>query len=205
MPKEFVAFTVVLCLVLIGCASQTTGPQNSAIPSSPTPQSTSLVEAAGGFARPEVGDTSSEVFEGTAGIVEKKRLKVHPVELTDVRSGRHETFDRVVLEFNGREVPGYHIEYVDRPVRQCGSGNVVPLAGDAWLSIQVSPANAHDENGRPTIVERERKLSLPVIKELKLICDFEAEVEWVLGVTKPNKYRVLELSNPSRLVVDIKH
>jgi len=43
------------------------------------------------------------------------------------------------------------------------------------------------------------------VKELISTCDFEAEVEWVAGVASPNRYRVLELRNPTRLVVDIKH
>jgi hypothetical protein len=55
------------------------------------------------------------------------------------------------------------------------------------------------------VTDRARMLNFPIMKELKSICDFEADVQWVLGVSKPNKYRVLELSNPSRLVIDIKH
>ncbi|MBA2378972.1 MAG: hypothetical protein H0V76_05295, partial [Blastocatellia bacterium] len=43
------------------------------------------------------------------------------------------------------------------------------------------------------------------VKDLKITCDFEAEVTWVAGVASPNRYRVLELKAPTRLVVDIKH
>ena len=55
------------------------------------------------------------------------------------------------------ELPGYRIEYVDRPVRQCGSGDTVPLLGDAWLSLRFYPANAHTEEGQPTVLERQRE------------------------------------------------
>ncbi len=82
---------------------------------------------------------------------------------------------------------------------------MVPLAGDAWLSVRFSGANAHTEAGEATIKDRARSPNLPVVKELKLICDFEAEVEFVMGVASPNKYRVLELKSPARLVVDIRH
>ena len=152
----------------------------------------------------ETGDSSPADFEGTAGIIEQRRDGVAPGLLRDVRTARHEGFDRVVFEFEGNGVPGYHVEYVDRPVRQCGSGEPVPVAGDAWLQVRITPANAHTDAGRPTITERERNLDLPNLKEIELICDFEAEVSWVLGVASPNRYRVLELSNPPRLVVDIK-
>src|SRR5690606_40460443 len=59
-----------------------------------------------------------------------------------------------VFEFPGNGLPGYHIGYIDRPVRQCGSGEVVELAGDGWLEIRMEPAQAHDEQGRATVTER---------------------------------------------------
>lgn len=125
--------------------------------------------------------------------------------LRDVRTAGHTGFDRIVLDFGADSVPGYRVGYIDEPVRQCGSGEVVPLAGDGRLSITVQPANAHTEAGEPTVRERERAPRLPAVLELKLICDFEAMVEVVAGVTSPGRYRVFELTAPGRLVVDIMH
>ena len=102
-------------------------------------------------------------------------------------------------------MPGYKVEYIDKPVRQCGSGNTVPIAGDGWLEINMTQAAAHDDKGNATVKNREQKLDFPILKEAEMTCDFEAEVAVVLGVTKPNKYRVLELKNPTRLAIDIKH
>jgi hypothetical protein len=124
--------------------------------------------------------------------------------LRGVRSARHDGFDRIVFEFESAS-PGYRISYIDRPVRQCGSGEVVPLAGDAWLSMRFEPADAHTAEGAPTIMERSRSPALPNVIELKLICDFEAQVEWVAGVHMPMEYRVLTLHDPTRVVVDIRH
>ena len=59
--------------------------------------------------------------------------------------------------------------------------------------------------GEATVNERERRLSLPILKELESTCDFEAHVTWVLGMASPNRYRVQELSNPARLIVDVRH
>lgn len=152
----------------------------------------------------ETADDAAD-FAGTAGITDKKYNINGAAILKEVRSGQHENYDRAVFEFEGAEMPGYHIEYIDKPVRACGSGKVVPLAGDAWLEIRFYPANAHTEEGKPTIENRERAPNLKIIRELKSTCDFEADVTWVLGVAAPNKYRVLELKNPTRLAVDIKH
>jgi hypothetical protein len=153
----------------------------------------------------ETSDASSEDFEGTIGIVEKKKTTITPILLRDVRTASHEKFDRVVFEFDGDVLPGYHVEYVDRPVRRCGSGKVVPLTGDGWLVVEFTPANAHTDEGEASIKDRERKLNLEALKELKIICDFEAEVSWVMSLSRPNRYRVLELSNPARIVVDVKY
>ena len=145
-------------------------------------------------------------FEGTAGKTEKKNPKATGASLLRyVRSARHATYDRVVFEFDGPQLPTFKIEYIDKPIRACGSGDVVPFAGDAWLSVRFSGANAHTDAGEATIKDRVRSPNLPVVKDLKLICDFEAEVELVLGVSTPNKYRVLELKSPTRLVIDIRH
>ena len=144
-------------------------------------------------------------FEGTTGITEKKREMKSVAVLSEVRTAQHTGFDRSVFEFETAEIPGYKIEYIDKPARQCGSGDAVYLKGDGWLEVRFYPANAHTEEGKPTVENREFVPNHKIIKELKLTCDFEADVTWVLGVASPNKYRVLELKNPTRLVVDIKH
>lgn len=124
--------------------------------------------------------------------------------LRAVRSARNAGWDRVVFEFEGAGLPPYHVEYVDRPVVHCGSGDPVPVAGDGWLQVRFNGAAAHTEKGEVTVAERERKLTLPVLRELELTCDFEGEVTWVLGVARPNPFRVQELKNPARLVVDVR-
>lgn len=137
--------------------------------------------------------------------MEKKTPGLQPVVLKAVRTGKHESFDRVVFEFAGNVIPGYHVEYIDKPVRDCGAGEVVPLAGEGFLLVKLQPAQAHTEAGVATIQNRQQTPGLPIIKELKLICDFEADVQWVFGLSSPNRYRILELSNPARLVIDIAH
>ena len=123
--------------------------------------------------------------------------------LTEVRSAQHDEFERIVFTFEP-EMTGYHLEYVDRPVHQCGSGDVVELPGDAWLKVRLEPAQAHTEEGKPTIAERTRDLNYPNVKRIKLICDFEGVVEWIVAVASPNRYRTLELGDPPRLVLDVR-
>ncbi|HYO62503.1 MAG TPA: hypothetical protein VER08_02490 [Pyrinomonadaceae bacterium] len=151
------------------------------------------------------GGPSSAQFEGTTGVTEKTREGVAPAVLRSVRTARHGAFERVVFEFDGdAPPPGYRVEYAERPVRRCGSGRAVSVAGRSRLLVRLRPAQAHTEAGRPTVTQRERRLRLGALREMKLICDFEADVEVVFGLTSAKRYRVLELTNPTRLVVDIR-
>jgi hypothetical protein len=38
-----------------------------------------------------------------------------------------------------------------------------------------------------------------------VICDAEGVVEWAIGLAEPNAYHVLELQDPARILIDIKH
>jgi hypothetical protein len=170
-----------------------------------TPAATTTPGAAVDSARPatQPGVDPATQQQWTAGVRDQVRTVPRPVTLRDVRVGVNQGFDRVVLEFLGSNVPGYRVEYVDRPVHQCGSGDPTPVAGDAWLAITLRGTQAHTDQGQATVQQRERRLQMPIVKELEFTCDFEGVVELVLGVSRPNRYRITELQNPTRLIIDI--
>jgi hypothetical protein len=190
-------------VMLLVLATTVSACQPQATPVAPTPEAAPAPSAPA--PSPEPADEPLDDFEGTAGIVSRPRHGAALAILSDVRAATHAGFDRVVFEFEGESVPGYHVEYVDKPVRDCGSGEAVRVAGDGWLEVRLQPAQAHDDTGSPTITNRDRTLGLPNLKQIRATCDFEADVTWVLGVGSPNRYRVLELGSPARLVVDVKH
>ncbi len=157
---------------------------------------------------PDTGDaekSASGPDTWTAGIVEVQGEADMPGRLVEVRTAAHRGFDRIVFAFEREKVPGYHLEYVDTPVRACGSGEPVSLAGDGFLEMRLYPAVAHTDAGAPTITDRARILGLPVLRELKLTCDFEAYVTWAAGLSTPNPYRAFTLGSPARIVVDVRH
>jgi len=170
----------------------------------PPPSDTAAPGTAPAPAQGSVAPEDPKNREWTAGAVKLKRPELTMVTLRSVRAARNEGFDRVVFEFDGPQAPGYQLEYVDKPIVKCGSGNPTEVAGQSWLQVTLMPAQAH-EGGQLTVTERERKSALPVLQELELTCDFEGEVTWVLGNAHPNKYRVMELHEPTRLVVDVQH
>jgi hypothetical protein len=201
---------VTLALLVLACDR---GGVREARTSAPTaPPSASAAPAANlgtASARPSTGERWPARAAGgdafTVGIIEHRPPPHEVARLTDVRAARHEGFDRVVFELGSGAPPGYHVEYIDRPVRKCGSGETTEIAGDGWLEVRLEPTDAHTPSGSPTIANRNQAVGLEVVKELEQTCDFEAQVTWVLGVQKPNPYRVLTLNDPLRLVVDVRH
>lgn len=151
------------------------------------------------------GAVDGETFEGTIGIVEVARSgPVATMRL--VQATAEAGFDRVTFTFDeGAVLPGYHLEYIDKPAHDCGSGEAKLVAGEAWLEVRFYPANAHTEAGEPTIPFREQPLELPLLRELARTCDFEAVTTWVIGSAAPTAYRVQELTSPPRLLVDLTH
>ena len=123
--------------------------------------------------------------------------------LADVRAGRHAGFDRVVFEFRGAVPATRHVRYVDQLV-QDGSGEPVSVAGGADLEVVFEGANAHDERGRPTVSPRRFSPGFTALREVAQVGDFEAVVTYGLGVDRRRPFTVSTLSNPSRLVIDIR-
>jgi hypothetical protein len=128
-----------------------------------------------------------------------------PTTLRGVRAASNpDGFDRLVLDFGADPVPGWHASYAARPGMGCGSGEPVQVEGERWLRLRLQTSQAHDEQGQPTVRQRRLPLEMPVLREMALTCDYEGEVEVVLGVSAANPYRVMELANPTRLVIDVK-
>ena len=181
------------CVLAGGCATET--------------QSSGQAAAGDTAAARASFDSARSVAAGsdwTSGVVDVPAENDGIAVLRAVRVGRHEGFERITFEFEGDRMPGYRVEYVDRPVYACGSGEVVELPGDAFLSIRFEPAAAHTEQGQPTIPQREIAVDQPIIRALKRTCDFEGQVVWVTGQATPAPFAVRVLRSPLRLVVDLR-
>ena len=127
-----------------------------------------------------------------------------PALLNAVRVTKNAGFDRLVFEF-GERVPGYRIEYINRPARDCESGQLRRVDGSGRLELQFFPAQAHAEHGEPVFRVRKLKPALSVVRELERTCDRNGVVTWVVGTEAVNRYRAYELTSPPRLVVQIAH
>lgn len=128
--------------------------------------------------------------------------------LTAVRAAGQDGFDRVVFEFVAG-LPGYKVGYVERPVRQDGSGNEMEVAGQAVLEIRMSPASGAEVSAsgvRTTYTgpDRLRPRGGSVVTEVVRVGDFEAQLTWVVGTSARSPFKVTTLGSPARLVVDVR-
>jgi hypothetical protein len=124
--------------------------------------------------------------------------------LVDVRAGRHKNMDRLVFEFRGGR-PGYHVEYVTE-LFQDGSGEPVLLRGRAILQILLQPAAAHDDDGNPTFTDGPPAVrDFAQFRQVADAGDFEGVLTWGIGLAGRTGVRVLTLSGPDRVAVDVAH
>ena len=127
--------------------------------------------------------------------------------LAALRTGRHDEFERLVLELGGEGsgLPASDVFYIDRPLHECGSGREIFPFGDAWLEIRLEPLDAHAREGQPTASHRPQDPpGLDNFLRLYMTCDFEAVITVVLAVRSPNRFRVFSLDDPRRIVVDVR-
>lgn len=125
--------------------------------------------------------------------------------LTDVRHAEHDDFYRVVFEFDG-DVPGVKVGYTQRPVVQDGSGDEITIAGDEVLLVQFEPASGFDTEASKETYTGPKRLEVeqaPVV-EIVRVSDFEAHLDWAIGVDADTGFRVDTLESPSRVVIDLR-
>lgn len=213
MNKTAVGNTMLLAMLglgaLAGCSQKQ--PASAAAPvSQATPETSSSVPApaplpaAPPIAAEQPTATGAPPPRAAASGAAIGRSVQQPI-LQAVRTGKQPGVDRVVFQFDSHSMPAWHAEYVDRPVRDCGSGEPVPVAGAAWLQVRFNGAQAHTAQGANSGGAARRALSHAIARELVRTCDFEGEVTWVVGVARPNAFTARTMTAPYRLVIDIAH
>ncbi|MET9627822.1 hypothetical protein ABZX92_10195 [Lentzea sp. NPDC006480] len=125
--------------------------------------------------------------------------------LTNIRTGQHPEYDRVVLDMSGL-TPDFRVREVSG-VAGCASGAPISMPGSSEiLAVQVLGAAAHDDNGNPTYTGSQNFATpgLYNVRRVALTCDFEADLGIAVGYANTSSWhRVTQLRDPARLVIDI--
>jgi hypothetical protein len=125
--------------------------------------------------------------------------------LSNIRTGQHAGFNRVVLDMSG--LPAEHRVREVTGVANCGSGDPIAMPGSTEiLEVVLIGAAAHDDNGNPTYTGS-RNFAPPGLDNVRRVaftCDFEATLGIAVGYGNASSWhRVFTLTNPNRVVIDI--
>lgn len=147
------------------------------------------------------------------GSLTKSGPSVSSGEITNLRSGRHHCFDRLVLDIqDGNGAVGYLVRYQD-VVQEFGSGEVLPLRGGAKIQVIVR-APAHDPSYTPTYDPAVKAEAVDVagystFRQVAFAGTFEGQSLIGVGVRARLPMRVFTLAGPgdshTRIVIDVAH
>lgn len=128
----------------------------------------------------------------------------HPPTLVGVRTGLHEQYDRTVFDFTGG-TPGYRVEY--GPLVAEGTGTPIPVAGAATLRVVFTGAYPYDVATRTPTIDLTRVYDprLPTLRQIRSGGASEGYISFGLGLADRVGFRVLRLTDPPRIAVDVAH
>ncbi|MFI6266913.1 hypothetical protein [Micromonospora sp. NPDC051006] len=147
----------------------------------------------------------------TWGSGEKAAGTLSSAPLTDVRTGRHECYDRVVFEFAG-PVNGYTVGYGETWTEGEGLALSPYTAGGALLRVSLQ-APAYDDAHVGTVPYRVGEhaanvLRYQTLRDVVFGGSFEGYSTFAVGVRARLPFRVFVLAGPgthSRIVLDVAH
>lgn len=183
----------------------TTQPAETSSPSETRPETpTETVTETGA---PDDDTVLSSLAGASTGDTQQEPSGEWALEVTDVRAGDHEGFDRVVFEFSGTGTPGWFAGFVDEP-RQQASGYPVEMAGDSFLEINIPgmamPLDPSDDTAVPEAGVIDGAGGHGRIADIYFGSVFEAQGQFVIGLNGDERpYQIQLLQEPTRLVVDI--
>jgi len=119
--------------------------------------------------------------------------------VTAIRFAHHDGYDRLVIGFStSNTMPEYRLtQQASATFVQDASGRPVALEGSA--GIRAVLRNTDIVDGAPS----DQKPGLPELREVANIGDFERVVSYGIGLTDAACFRTIELTSPTRLVIDV--
>ena len=207
--RRSLAASAAACALLLGACTpgaRTDAPQSadasSGVAHSPTPSVSAsdapTAEPGLDSTRPINADNWMSSVEGLPPL--RADDPARALALTGIRAAAHEGFTRVVLEFSGEGTPGVRTAaWTDEAVEQ-GRGLPIQVEGGAVLDLVIdgTPMTASDTpypSGTHT-----RAGDLDIVSDGA----FEDNTHVVIGAPAARDFQIGFLSNPVRMVIDIR-
>lgn len=195
--------TLVAALLLAGCSNGT--------PTAAPHASSSTVSPSTAATAPRSATPSSKAPAGcvpafSANTQPKTASPIGgPLGLQSAAAAVHPGYDRVVFRLGASGTPGWRVEYVTAPISD-GSGNPVTVIGPSYLRVILKNVGYPGDTGVPDpALKRFSPSGTTVVREVVLDTVYEGQYTAFIGVTSTLPYRVFRLSNPARVVVDVRH
>ncbi|MEU8544277.1 hypothetical protein AB0C52_30540 [Streptomyces sp. NPDC048717] len=129
--------------------------------------------------------------------------------LLGVRAAAHDTYDRIVIDLGDGAIPGWQTSEQSTPLVWEGEEyprREVPIKGDSYLKIQMTPVMTHDVNMKPVYTSASyESYGFSSLKGQALVYGFEDAATIGLALGPHSSYNVFKLTAPNRIVVDINH
>ena len=128
-------------------------------------------------------------------------------QLVALRVAHQPGFDRLVFEFGPSTAPGpfgMPAYTVETATSLSGpSGQPVTISGNALFGVRFQNASTQNPSGTPSYTgSTDIKPTTPLIKEVKIVEDFERVLLWGVGLDHLACPKVSELAGPFRVVLD---
>jgi hypothetical protein len=125
--------------------------------------------------------------------------------LVEIRTGRHEGYERIVLQFAGA-FGQVRVAYVPE-VHADPSDQVIVLPGRAFLEITVHDAYARwgQAAGKTNLYTGPDTVTpgYPVVRQIRISGDFENVLSLGVGLDHAAGFQISRLRSPDRLVIDV--
>ena len=181
-----------------GSASPTTTAPSTAAPGTVTsapPDGSHHGDDGGDHAPPFPADTRSDTGEASAGA---------RGNITAIRIGHHDGFDRVVFEFHGTGTPGWTVKYVPEALGQA-SGKPIDLPGSAVLSVAITGVGYPTDTGVQEVAPGPVAMAgTDVVTEAYFESTFEGISQAFVGTTVQKPFRAYLLTDPARVVLEVR-
>ncbi len=152
----------------------------------------------------------------TWGSLAKSSPETTAAPVVGARVGKHDCWDRLVIDLGGMPAPGYHVRYTDGLYNQ-ETGERVSMAGGATIVV-TARAPGYDASGQFTVPwtfgthivtpEQFTAGGFRTFRDLVYGGSYEGQTDFALGVRARLPFRVFKLDGPgagSRLVIDVAH
>ncbi len=210
--RRALAASAAASLLLLGACAPAS-PTNTPRSAEASPSASSPAASASASAAPETTPTPEPGLDATKPINADNWMSsvegLPPVRsddptkalaLTGIRAATHEGFTRVVLEFSGKGTPGvWSAAWTDEAVEQ-GRGLPIQVEGEAVLDLVIDGTPMTASNTPYPSGTHTRAGDLDVVSD----GTFEDNTHVVIGAPAARQFQIGFLSDPVRMVIDVR-